>query len=315
VITGELHDIKMLFAGVLKKVEGSESDVVPLLTTSAKAGTWKPGGAFELRMPNPQAMAQNMTEGDGNPIMTACRISGKLKSNFPDGAPEDDVEIEELDEDYMDEEDAEDAEDIEEEEAEEATEHLNESIEETTVIVVADVDILADQLAYQQVFFGTAQVGDNASLLFNIVDFQSGSSDLIAIRSRGQFKRPFTVVDDIEAEAEKDTADKVEATNLKIEQYQERLNELGNAANEENTKLLESEALREREEIQNEIRKAQKELRELNAEKRERIEFLGTILQTINMVLAPAVVLGIAVFLGIRRYGKAKAYAQRRTQE
>jgi ABC-type uncharacterized transport system involved in gliding motility auxiliary subunit len=257
-------------------------------------------------MPNPTAIRQALTPRD-NPVMLACRITGKLKSAFPDGPPpaeEDDAEEDEL----------EDNEEEEVNEEKEAT-HIAESSEDATVIVVSDVDMISDNLAYQQTFFGIAQVGDNASLLLNSIEFLSGSSDLIDIRSRGRFRRPFDVVDRIEAEAEEKTAAKVEETNQRIAQFRERLSQLDEQATDENVRLLENAAMKERENIQSDIRAAERRLRQLNAGKRENIENLGLIIQTINMVLAPAAVLIIAVVIGAVRFSRAKKYAARRTQE
>lgn len=297
VITGKLHDMKMVFAGVLKKNDAAGTTVTPLLTTSEAGGSWKPQNPFELRMPNAQAMLAGMKVSE-NPVMLACRISGILKSNFPDGAPSKDDEEQES-----------------EARQEAATPHLKESSDQAAVIVISDVDIVSDQMAYQQSFFGIAQVGDGASIVLNSLDFLSGSSDLIEIRSRGRFKRPFQVVDEIEETADKATEAEVAETNQKISEFQARLQELGATANVDNEKLIQSKALAEREQIQGEIRQAQKKLRKLQAGRRENIEALGLLLQTINMVLAPAVVLLIAIVLGIRRFNKAKKYAERRTQE
>ena len=50
VITAKLHAVRVLFAGVLKKVRGAKSTVTPLLLTTATGNTWKPRGVFELQM-------------------------------------------------------------------------------------------------------------------------------------------------------------------------------------------------------------------------------------------------------------------------
>ena len=64
--------------------------------------------------------------------------------------------------------------------------------------VFADVDFISDSIAYQIAFFGKMVVGDNSALVLNTIDDLSGSGDLVSIRSRGNFKRPFVVVDEIE---------------------------------------------------------------------------------------------------------------------
>ena len=192
---------------------------------------------------------------------------------------------------------------------------LVESTGNATVVVVADVDMITDMLAYQQSIFGPAVTGDNAALVFNALDFLSGAEDLIAIRSRGRFNRPFVVVDDIEENAAKATAAQVEAVNAKISDYEKKLRDLTQGSDDEEVDLVAGEVLAERQNLQGEIRKLQKQLRMIQAGRREGIEALGQRLQTWNTVFAPVIVLVIAVVLAAVRRTKTKYYAARRTQE
>ena len=320
VVTANLDSVRVLFAGSLVEVPGAETAVTPLLTTSKVGNTWKPASAFDLQMPRPQRIAAAVHDG-AEPLMLACRINGKLKSNFPDGLEEDAAET--LD----DTETAEDASAEEghahEHEAEEGHGHshdpnapvLKETEEEATVFVFADVDVISDLLAFRDTFFGPAQVGDNASLLFNTVEYLGGSKDLIAIRSRGRFNRPFTRVDAIEAALEKDTQDQVNAINEKIEESQERLHKLGASEEGGDERILQSKVVAEREKIKEDIREYRKKLRELNAGKRAELERLKTVLMLFTTVLAPLAILLIAIGLAVVRFARAKLYAARRVKE
>ena len=325
VMVAKLHDMRMLYAGVLRKPgsgeeeaaeEGEDSEtppteteqettykVTPLLTTTPSGGgTWTPSGPYELQMPNPDSMMAAMVKSD-TPVMVACLITGELESNFPDGPPSGATET--SDETAADDEEAEGG----------KPEFLAKSVPDASVMLVSDVDMISDMLAYSQTFFGSAQSGDNASLLLNALDYLGGSGELIAIRSRGRFQRPFTVVDEIEDTAEQQTADRVAEVNARIAQYEARLEQLGSDAQQGgDAVLLEGQALSERQQVQEEIRKARKELRQLNAGSREAIEGLGTMLQTINMILAPAAVLLIAVLLAVFRFAKSKRYSARRVE-
>ena len=78
-------------------------------------------------------------------------------------------------------------------------------------------------MAYANSFFGKMVVGDNSALLLNAIEELSGSGDLISIRSRGNFKRPFVVVDKIEQQAEKETADEIALINAQIEGFNQEL--------------------------------------------------------------------------------------------
>lgn len=306
VVTAKLHSVRMLFAGVLKKVPGADTKVVPLLQTTPAGATWRPSNPFELQMPNPEAINRALIPS-GSPVMLACRISGKLRTNFPDGILVDDSK------------DADKDKDPEKPEAEKKGKEpvrlaaVKESSADAAVIVFADVDMISDILAYQQSFFGMGQAGDNASVLLNAVEFLSGTGDLIAIRSRGRFERPFDVVDRIEADAERATAAEKQAIEKKIADYEENLRKLGSSATEENVKLIRSAALADRQKLEDEIRKARKELRALNAGKIEQVDALKSRLQFHNMVWAPAAVLLTAITLAVAHRTRARRYASRRT--
>ncbi|MDK1030845.1 MAG: GldG family protein [Planctomycetia bacterium] len=313
VITAKLHAVRVLFAGVLKKVRGAESTVTPLLLTTTTGNTWRPRGVFELQMIDAQAINRAVTPGS-EPLMLACRISGKLETNFPDGItirmePEEGLDTE----DNTDEK-GEDDKDKEKTDAPKSRklEAIQEAAPDATVLVFADVDMITDGLAYRRTFFGVTQVGDNASVVLNALEFLGGTGDLIAIRSRGRFDRPFEKVRQIEAEADKATAEETDSINIKIARFEETLDNLSARATDDNIDLIQSKALAERQKLQDEIRKARKELRALNTKKRLKIEELKASLQTHNMVWAPAAVLLIAVALAVLRGLRAKQYAAKR---
>jgi ABC-type uncharacterized transport system involved in gliding motility auxiliary subunit len=184
--------------------------------------------------------------------------------------------------------------------------------EGATVIVVADVDMLTNRVAYDESFFGVAMRGDNAAFVLNALEYLSGSEELIALRTRGRYNRPFEVVEEIERKAAADTDSKIKEINAKIEKHEKELRELGDAANAENIGLIQNQALAKREKLANEIRKFKRQIRELQAKRREAVEALGTELQLWNVLAAPSIILLIAIVLAVIRWLRAKTYAARR---
>src|SRR5690606_23066082 len=85
-------------------------------------------------------------------------------------------------------------------------ERLAESTAPVNMIVVADVDMLADGLWVRvQDFFGqriAMPYAHNGAFLINAVENLTGSNELIGLRSRGVYQRPFTKVQAIQREAE-----------------------------------------------------------------------------------------------------------------
>ena len=215
--------------------------VTPLLTTTSTGNVWKPAGPWELMAPNPEAIRRAVSDGT-KPLMLACRLTGKFRTNFPNGLP---VEEKKPPPPRRQSRRAAQAEDDRGGQG---------SAGEGVILVFADVDMISDMVAYREEFFGSEQQGDNAPLVFNALDFLAGSSDLIAIRSRGGFNRPFTVVDRIDREAEAATGDQVNALNERIKQYQDKLAKLGASATEGNEKLIAGEAVAERKKVEEDIR-------------------------------------------------------------
>jgi ABC-2 type transport system permease protein len=301
VVSAKLHAVRMYFAGALRRVGGATT-VTPLFSTTAAGNLWNPESPWELQNPDPTSIAKQFRDG-AEPRMLACRITGVLESNFPDGLT------------------------IEDKPPEDATDTpaatrpttrtvsaLARSAAENTVLVFADVDLLADYLAYQESFFGMAKVGDNESVVLNAVDFLAGSNDLIGIRSRGRLQRPFDRVDKIEAEADRASADEIAALEAQIRAAQERLNKL-TAPGGESQKVIAGAVAAEREKVQNEIYRAEKSIRQIKDRRRVKIEGLKARLQVANLALAPTAILVIAVALWTVQRLTARRYAARRNAE
>lgn len=317
VVTAQLDSLTMLFAGALQETGSKNTEITPLLQTTDTGDTWEPSRPSMISMEAMDLDKISQSIGDDpRKLALGYRISGSLKTNFPDGPP--DIKSKEEEEggnnnsEAPDPGNGENGDDEQAEDKPDLPELVKESKPGAQVVVYSDVDMLSDRLAYQQSFLGTSSVGDNASLALNTVDFLAGSRSLIAIRSKGRQKRPFEVIKNIEAETEQAVASRVKSLNQKIQEYQQKLQGLVSESGEQQ-ELIGSEIVKRRRQIQDEIRKAKKKLRELNAGKRRKIEALKAGVQFHTMVWAPGIVLLIAIGLSIARSIKARKYATRRS--
>ena len=230
------------------------------------------------------------------------QLRGRFKSNFPKGI---DVTVDEKPDDKQPAPGADGT------KKKTVTKHLTglkEASAENVVVVFSDVDVISDIIAYQQSFAGLSVAGDNVALLMNTIEDMTGSNDLIAMRSRGSFQRPFGVVDRIEQEAAKQTAKEEEKINEEIAGFQQELQKIVSSANEGDKKLLEKSILDKKKTIEANIRDAQRKLRNVKMERRKSIEKLGDKLRNLNMWSAPIVILVIAIVLGIRRSMRRRNY-------
>jgi ABC-2 type transport system permease protein len=144
--------------------------------------------------------------------------------------------------------------------------------------------------------------------LFNTIDDLSGSSDLISVRSRGNFKRPFVVVNEIERKAEAETSAKLNAIDQSIAQYNAQLQSILASAQEGQEELIGNKITQERRVLEKNIYEAQKQKRLINMEKYEKIDSLGIKLQRANTLATPAVILLIAIVLWLWRSFRKRHY-------
>jgi len=302
VVTAELNQVRFLFSGILNEVADSNdaNDVsntierTPLVTTSSRGNSFTISGPYELMFLDGPSLMKKFVDG-AKPVSMGYLVTGRLKSSFPNG-----IEVESESPDPND-----------PNETVTTTRQiagLTEADQNCSVVVFSDVDFISDTIAYQSSFFGKMVVGDNSTLMLNTIEDMSGSSDLVSIRSRGNFKRPFTVVDDIEKQAEAETAAEVEKINLQIAGFQSELQNILNTAKEGQEEVIGSTIVEKKKELELKIRDAQRQLRQVKMTRRERIEQLGNKLRQANMLGAPMVILVIAIVLGLRRGVRKRHY-------
>ena len=178
---------------------------------------------------------------------------------------------------------------------------LTEAEDNCAVVVFADVDFISDIVAYRQTIFGLAVVGDNNTLMVNAIEDLAGSANLISIRSRGNFQRPFTVVDEIEVKAEEETKEEEAKINVEIAGFQQELSQILSTSKGKEAGIIETSILEKKKDVELKIHEAQRRLRGIKNKKRQRIEYLGVRLRNFCTLPGPIVTLIIAIVLGIRR--------------
>ena len=98
------------------------------------------------------------------------------------------------------------------------------------VIVAGDTDMLSDRLWVEfSDFFGqsvAAPWANNGVLLTNTVDNMLGSRDLIQLRSRGVYSRPFVVMDDLRIQAAESLRRKEQVLMAKLQQLEQKISAL-----------------------------------------------------------------------------------------
>jgi ABC-type uncharacterized transport system involved in gliding motility auxiliary subunit len=303
VVTMELGSVNAAVAGALAKAEGSEFDFEPLLWSSEDAAKL-PASRFSFLM-NPSELQQGFTPA-GERFVLAARITGTLPSAFPEGPPAEDLPSIDPpgDEGAAAEEEAAYGENDEETADEE--EHLAASSAPVNLVLVADVDLLSDPLwVTVQNFFGqqlASAFAGNGAFAVNSLESLAGSPDLIAVRSRGGWSRPFTRVDELRADAEARFLETEQRLQQELAETERRLGELQSAREDTGSLLLTDEQEAEIDRFVEQRAEIRQELRSVQRGLDEDIDKLGTWLKVINIALVPLLLtIGTALLLWHRR--------------
>ena len=276
-ITHELNSVNIGTAGSLQTLPDSKMKIVPLLQTDTSGGLIDRDSIIFVR--NPAGLLENF-KSDGKHHVIAMRVSGDVQTAFPDGRPRGE----------------------EQKNAPPDADFVASSKAGINVIVVADTDLLADRFWVRFNSFGDMRVpepfGNNGDFLINSIDNLGGNDDLISLRSRGQYTRPFKVVQRIQREAESQFRERQKALQDKLTATEQKLAELQGDHSGKDL-ILTPDQKTELETFRQEQVKTRKELRAVQHELDANIEGLGTRLKFLNTALVPLVIslLAIAVSL------------------
>jgi len=312
VITSRLETVNVSSAGVISQLEGAGTRFEPLIQSSSNAMLMDAGVIQD--MDDPSVLYDEFVSANQR-FTVAARISGEINTAFPDGAPqvaEENAEEAAGDADVVS--DAlvpEESADSGEAEAESVAEHLNSSAAEVNLIVVADTDILSDRLWVQVAQFLGQRIpqpfANNGDFVVNALDNLSGGANLVSIRSRGRYSRPFTRVLDLQREAD-DRLRQEEAELLEtLTASQTTLNELSQDSEGNPILQITPEVQQEIDRVNAEMLETRRRLRDVRFQLNADIEQLGANLKLVNTALVP-------VLLTILLLALAYLRAQRRKQ-
>ncbi len=183
--------------------------------------------------------------------------------------------------------------------------HLGQGAQNGQVILVADADWIHDQMvagAYRLMGRTVYEpVGDNLALFLNLVEQSSGAEELIALRSRGRFDRPFQVVNDLLRKAESASREEMEALQREIGEARERVGEIARSGDPRQRLGLDKALRDEQAALEDKIFQANRRLRDIERERRREVDALEFRLQALNLVAMPALVGLIGLVRGVLR--------------
>jgi ABC-type uncharacterized transport system involved in gliding motility auxiliary subunit len=285
ILTSKLDIMLLPYAGALTDQTGEKLTFTPLLSSSDHAGT-----VSAMSAQFGSSAVQREFKDSPVRLTLAARLHGTFATAFPDGQPAAEADA-----------------DAPEAGKDDAAKPESLKTGDSTVIVVADVDMFFDPVCVEEInIFGQLAHrprNDNLNFLFNAVEQLSGSSDLVAIRSRGRFARPFDRVLALQAEAMRVWRGREAELEEKLRETERQIQEMQAGKDAQQQFILSPEQQQAIERFRAEEIRVKQELKDVRRQLRRDIERLGAAVKAVNIALVPLLVVcaGIAYWVVRRR--------------
>lgn len=297
VTTSQLRLVNFGTPGFFEVEQGATAKVEPLITSTKSSG---PFDAEMVRRDPKPADILNQFKSQDRTYILAARVSGTVKSAFPDGPPKDDSKKD-------------DAKKDDKKTAEKPKPHLKESAKPANLIIVADSDFVADLFWVRtQDLFGqqvTVPTANNADFVVNAADNLGGSSSLIGLRSRGLSARPFQLVEKIQNEAEDKYRTKERSLVKELGDVEKKMQELQTKERAKGSAVLSADQQAAIGKFRARVLEIRRELRGVQLNLRRDIDQLDAKLKLINIAAMPAAVALFAIAIALFRRNRKRARA------
>ncbi|HTX05389.1 MAG TPA: Gldg family protein [Steroidobacteraceae bacterium] len=282
VITAGLSNVNVETAGYLTPIKGAAVKFEPLIRSSTDSEPL-PAQRFAMLL-NPATLLDGF-KPTGQRYTIGARVTGMVKTAFPEGPPQG-VSLPAGQRD------------------------LKASIKPLNLVIFADTDLLSDYLwVHEEELFGQpiAQAwASNGDLVLNALDNLTGSSDLISVRGRAGFTRPFLRVEALQRQADARFHVQEQQLQQQLQQTEQQLTLLQSKRNDKSALILTPAQEQEIEHFEAAKLEIRKRLRAVQAGLVSNIDRLGTELKVINIIVMPALFALLALLIAaLRRRGPA----------
>ncbi len=255
IVSAQLDTVNVSTAGAIELAPNSPMTLQPLARSSTQADLV---AADRVRLqPDPKHIAEGF-RATGKSYVLAARLTGKPASAFPERND---------------------------------AKHLAAAREPVNIILVADTDVLTDRLwVSAQNFFGRKLLNafaKNGDFVANAVDNLLGSTDLIAVRTRAGFNRPFTRVEELKRRADQRLRGKEDELQEQLKTMEARLAELQPAKSENGAQPPSAAQSAEIRTFQQQRQRIRTELRDVRLQLDASIRELGMRLKLIDILGVP----------------------------
>jgi ABC-type uncharacterized transport system involved in gliding motility auxiliary subunit len=289
--TADLQQVTVASPGFLSKAPNASIEFTPILTSSAQSGLIP---LDEIKTPDPAKILAGF-KPEGGPRVIAARVHGVLKSAFSEPPPLEAGKTRPAD----------------------FPAYKAQTDGPANLVVVADSDILADRFWVRMSdFFGQSTAtpfSDNGPFVANLLGTLAGSDALIGLRSRGDTNRPFTLVAQMQSEAEAQFRQTQQALQQHLTDVEKQLQTLrsGSVSTGDNAKpdaVITPDQRAAIDAARQDVLQTRQKLRAVQLELNRDISQLETEMRIFTIVLVPAVMTVLAITMGIvQRRRRARA--------
>jgi len=322
IITRRLENLNLSSVGALAPREGANTRFEPLIQSSSDAMLMD-ASLFEDVL-DPSVLFDEFVSANER-YTIAARISGVIATAFPEGRPviasaeaeaTDDETTADTDDAVADDADSEvGSRDGESAEIDPLQGHLAQTDGATNILIFADTDVLTDRLWVQVAQFLGQRIpqpyANNGDFVINALDNLSGGADLVSIRSRGRYSRPFERVVKMQREADDRLRIEEAALLERLAATEDQLAALNTDENGQPLGQLTPEIQAEIDRFNAELLDTRRSLRDVQYQLTADIEELGSNLKWFNTAAIPMLLTVLALFISLTRAQRRRAAALR----
>lgn len=285
IVTSEIDDVWLPYSGVFTGTPAEGLKETVLLKTT-KDSQLVDGMMASLSGES----IINDFKPSGTEYPLAIRLTGKFKTAFPNGKPE---------------EKPADDKPAAEKKPDQPGESLKETKSENAVVLFGDADMLYDEFALRQTPIGFMLMNGNLTLAQNIIGHLTGDSNLISVRSRATANRPFTRIAQMDTQAEKMYESKIKEFEDSRQETQRRISELQQNKDQGQRFILSPEQAAE-------LKKLKEKAAEVNAQLKQEKKKLAHDKESLQNRLKWGNILGMPLLVALSGIGLA-VFKQKRT--
>ena len=316
IITRRLENLNLSSVGALAPRDGATTRFEPLIQSSSDAMLMNASLLEDVL--DPSVLFDEFVSANER-YTIAARVSGVISSAFPEGRPVSKDAAADASEEEAEADDDNDSDEarIEKANSDSATVegHLTRTSGETNILLFADTDVLTDRLWVQVAQFMGQRIpqpyANNGDFVINALDNLSGGADLVSIRSRGRYSRPFERVVKLQREADDRLRTEEAALLERLAETEEQLAALNTDEGGQLSGQLTPEIQTEIDRFNAELLDTRRSLRDVQFQLTADIEALGSNLKWFNTAAIPMLLTVIALFMSLTRARRRRELAAR----